>query len=189
MIKIGMTGGIASGKTTCAQMLSEVGVIVHEADLIAKEFLRPESVIYASCLAYFGCELMHDKKKLKHFIFMNPEARIWLNNKVHPYVQAELMRRTKSKTKYYHLLVVPLLFENNFNYGLDKVILIHSEYQLERAMKRDHESEAIIKNIMCSQIDKNKAIAMADYHINTDEADVRAAIMQVHSEIIGLYKQ
>lgn len=183
-----MTGGIAAGKTTCAKILAEAGVAVHEADIIAKEFLKPESAIYAECLTYFGRELMHDHKKLQKFIFDNPKARMWLNNKIHPCVQAELLSRTKVATKHYHLLVVPLLFENNFDYGLDKIILVHSKSQLARAIQRDQASEALIRKIMLSQIQPNTAKPLADYLIDTDATDLQANVMQVHADILAYIK-
>lgn len=185
MLKIGLTGGIASGKSTCAAIFAELGAAVHDADVIAKELLQPSGLAYGDCLAYFGPKLMQDRVLLREYVFANDKARTWLNAKLHPLIQAELAQRAAQPTKCYHLLVIPLLFENNFDYGLAKKIAVLSKQQQRRAVKRDQVSIAQIQAIMALQVNDATRREKADYLINTDLPNVLKQVQDIHANIMA----
>ena len=87
-LKIALTGGIASGKSTCDKIFAKLGATVHEADEIAKELLSSDSAIAQSCISHFGKVIISegklDRAKLRKHIFANSQARTWLNAKMHP---------------------------------------------------------------------------------------------------------
>lgn len=188
MLKIGLTGGIASGKTTCANTLAKLGVEIHDADLIAKQLLTPGSSLYYELEAYFGHKLMQDRSKLRDYVFSNNSARLWLNAKIHPCIRSELLLRASRPTKCYHLLVVPLLFENNFDYGLSKTIVTISEHQLERACERDKSNPEIIKKIMSEQLSNQEKAAKADFIVNTDLPNWQESLLGIHKQIMLITK-
>lgn len=188
MLKIGLTGGIASGKTTCANKLAKLGAEVHDADLIAQQLLTPGSSLYHELESYFGQELMQDRSKLRAYVFSNNSARLWLNAKMHPFIRSELISRSNRPTKYYHLLVVPLLFENNFDYGLSKTIVTISECQLERACERDKSKPEVIKKIMSEQLSNAQKVAKADFVVNTDLPNWQESLEDIHKQILLITK-
>ena len=153
--RIGLTGGIASGKSTVARWLERQGLPVLDADLFAREALAPGSPGAATVLAHFGetvraqgspsAAAMIDRGALGQIVFHAPEQRRWLEEMVHPLVrqqfEAELTNLAAEPTV---VLVIPLLFEAGLEGLCSEIWLVdcEPEQQLQRLMERDRLSQA-----------------------------------------------
>ncbi|WP_096436051.1 dephospho-CoA kinase [Alteribacter populi] len=148
---IGLTGGIASGKSTVSAMIQGWGIPVVDADVIAREVVEPEQDAYEKIVQAFGNEITNEdrtihRKKLGAIIFNNEEKRKLLNSIVHPAVRTEMKRqRDDFLAKGYKNVVldIPLLIESELTYLVDKSLLVYldKQTQLERLIQRDQSSE------------------------------------------------
>lgn len=148
MIIAGLTGGIASGKSTIARFLSEVGAQVVDADKIAREVVKPGTPGYNAILAFFGRTILLpdgdiDRKRLGEIIFNDPDKKASLDAIVHPLVferSAEMIAQIAAETPDAVVIMdVPLLMEANMGRDLKEVIVVYvpEALQLERLMNRD----------------------------------------------------
>jgi dephospho-CoA kinase len=145
---IGITGGIATGKSTVSHMLKELGYPVVDADLLVREVQRPGEEVYRQIVEKFGGEILLEngeinRKKLGDIVFTNPEKRRLLNAIVHPAVRRRMReekeRALKEREKAL-FLDIPLLFESGLFSEVDKVMVVYADEktQLERLMKRNN---------------------------------------------------
>ena len=185
---IGITGGIAAGKSTCAHILKSWGVDVLEADDIAKAILSNNPVVIEACVDYFGTKILTDtnidRKKLRQVIFANNSARLWLNQLMHPIIRQELLLASQKQVKLYHALVIPLLFEGNFDYKLNKVVSVISQQQLSRAMIRDNTSRNAIQQVLSTQVSDAHRIQHSDYLIYNDGQSLEAQLQVIHADLL-----
>lgn len=148
MIIAGLTGGIASGKSTVSKYLSEAGAKIIDADAIAREVVKPGTPGYDAILAFFGRPILLpggdiDRKRLGEIIFNDPEKKARLDAIVHPLVferSAEMIARIAAETPDAVVIMdVPLLMEAGMERGLAEVIVVYvpESLQLERLMNRD----------------------------------------------------
>lgn len=170
---IGLTGGIASGKSTVSAMLKERGYPVIDADIIAREAVDPGQDAYEKIVQAFGEEILHedksiDRKKLGSVIFNDKAKRQILNEIVHPAVRKEMKRQAHEyKESGYQTVImdIPLLIESNLLHMVDKVLLVYvpRTLQLERLMKRDGSQREEAESRIASQlpIDEKKSYADA----------------------------
>jgi len=140
--KVGMTGGIASGKSTAATYFAEQGIQIIDADLIARDIVRPASSCLSKIITYFGNHLLQkdgslNRKKLREIIFACPEKKAWLENLLHPIIRAEIKDQLSKSLTLYSLLVSPLLFETDQYLLVDRVIVIDTTeaQQIKRTAK------------------------------------------------------
>lgn len=144
---VGLTGSIASGKSTVAIMMKEFSIPVIDADLIARDVVSVGKKAYVQIINTFGEEILHDDRtidraKLGKLIFHNEAKRKMLNEIVHPAVREEM---NKQKQRYIEenepliVLDIPLLFESNLTHLVEKVLVVYVDEttQLERLMKRN----------------------------------------------------
>ncbi|MFP7478077.1 dephospho-CoA kinase [Terribacillus saccharophilus] len=181
-IVIGLTGGIASGKSTVSSLFKEYGIPVVDADIVAREVVEPGEPALASIVDAFGSEILLpdgslDRQKLGGIIFRDLEKREILNGIVHPVVR-ERMTADRDRLKTEHpavVLDIPLLFEGNQLHLVDKVVVVHvdPQIQLERLMQRNNltEQEALDRiNSQMSLADKaTRADAVIDNNGSRDE--------------------
>ena len=177
--RIGLTGGIASGKTTIANYISNLKEIeILKADDIAKQFLLSKTKSYKKIIQHFGNKIIDlssptqeiNTKILKEIIFKKSTEKIWLENIIHPLVK-ESMKNKLIKTNKCLILEIPLLFEANFADLCTEIWLIKcsQKIQLKRLMSRDKISkkEALrIIDLQSNDIDKEK---LSDVVISSDE--------------------
>ncbi|GGE76824.1 dephospho-CoA kinase [Priestia taiwanensis] len=177
-VVIGLTGGIASGKSTVSTMLEEIGIPVIDADKIAKEVVEVGQEAYIKIVATFGEEILLpngelDRLKLGAIIFNDAEKRKILNNIVHPAVRECMNER---KNRYLQageeavVLDIPLLFEGNLTNIVDKVLVVYvdEEVQLDRLMKRnDFTKEEALARIH-SQMPLKEKVSRSDEAINNN---------------------
>ena len=177
--RIGLTGGIASGKTTIANYISNFKKIeILNADQIAKQFLLSKTKSYNKIIRHFGNMIIDGSsptqeiqtKLLKEIIFKNPTEKIWLENIIHPLVRESIKNKFLKTNNKCFILEIPLLFEANFTDLCTEIWFIKcsQEIQLKRLINRDKISKKEALRIIDSQsndIDKEK---LSDVVINND---------------------
>lgn len=159
---IGLTGGIATGKSTASQLLKEMGHIIIDADLIAREVVEPGQIAYRDIVESFGTKILDsrgviDRKKLGGVVFSNYEKLSELNEIVHPQVKLrvkELIDSYRNQGKTLVFFDCPLIYESNLENFVDEVWLIYSneDIQIARILKRDHLTEGEAKMRICAQL-------------------------------------
>ncbi|MGI6468048.1 MAG: dephospho-CoA kinase [Syntrophomonadaceae bacterium] len=148
MYVIGITGGIASGKSTVARLLRELGMLIIDADEIAREVVQPGQPAWRDIVDHFGIDFLNqdqgiDRAKLGQYVFYHPEELNKLNSFVHPHVINEFRNRLEairaSQPWAIVGLEVPLLYETNMEQMCDQVWVVWVDYetQLKRLMARD----------------------------------------------------
>jgi dephospho-CoA kinase len=175
---IGLTGGIASGKSTVARMLLELGIPVIDADQIAREVVEIGEEAYWQIVERFGEKILQDDKtidrtKLGAIVFNDEEKRKVLNGIVHPAVRKKMLEqkeqyiRSGAKTV---VLDIPLLFESKLTYLVDKVIVVFVDEhtQLERLMARNGFSKEEAEVRIRAQMPLREKITKADAVIDNN---------------------
>lgn len=175
---IGLTGGIASGKSTVSEMLKKRGIPVIDADLIAREVVEVGKKAYTEIVNAFGKEILNEdltinRARLGSIVFQNEDKREKLNSIVHPEVRLEMKRRQEqliSEGAKAVVLDIPLLFESNLKHLVDKVIVVYTEEknQLERLMKRNNFSKKEALSRINAQMPLKEKVKFADAVINND---------------------
>lgn len=174
-MKIGITGGIASGKTLVSNMLQDLGFSVVDADQIAKEVVKLGMPAYQQIVERFGNEILDsfgeiNRKQLAAIIFKDADARKALNEITHPIIRAKMLDiATKiEKSEGIVFLDIPLLFESGYEQTVDKTIVVYVPYeiQLDRLMKRDSIDEVYAKDKMESQMSLELKKDKADFLID-----------------------
>lgn len=169
---IGLTGGIASGKSTVSNMLKELGITVIDADVEARLAVEKGQPAYHKIIAEFGQEVVADhgeidRPKLGSIIFHQEDKRLILNQIVHPEVRNRMyskMEAAKQNGEKVIVLDIPLLFESKLTFMVDKTLLVFAdqETQLRRLMKRNNLTMEEAKARIDSQIPLSKKVALAD---------------------------
>jgi len=175
-LKIGLTGGIASGKSTVANMFRERAIPVVDADEAARKVVEPGQKAYEQIVDYFGeGMLLKDKtlnrKKLGQQIFTNEADRLKLNSLVHPEVRRHMLEKISAyEQEHAPILVldIPLLFESNLVDWVDRTLVIYVPYalQLERLMARDHLTKNEAEQRIHAQLSLEKKKQWADQVID-----------------------
>lgn len=193
---VGLTGGIASGKTTVAALFQELGVPIIDADEIARDITVHNAQVREAIAGHFGDNLMNpdgsiDRRKLRELVFQYPRERQWLETLLHPLI-LEIMENQVKKTKYpYCICAIPLLVES---YGLEfiqRILVVHAtqETQLKRAMARDEATQEAIEKIIASQTSPEKRLSRADDIIENDgdKASLKKKVVALHQKYLQLY--
>ncbi len=188
---VGLTGGIASGKSTVSNMLKEMNIPVIDADIESRLAVKKGEPAYFKIISEFGREILLpdgeiDRAKLGSIIFHQEENRQLLNQIVHPEVRRrmnEKIEQAKRKSEPVIVLDIPLLFESKLTFMVDKTILVYvsEETQLKRLMERNHltvkEAEARIH----SQMPLSEKVSLADAVINNNGRieDTKKQLMKI----------
>lgn len=175
---IGLTGGIASGKSTVSNILKELSIPVIDADEEARLAVNKGEKAYNDIVAYFGEEVLMedgsiDRPKLGGIIFPNPEKRAVLNSIVHPAVREKMQQKKEhyiSLGERIIVLDIPLLFESKLTQLIDKVIVVYvdEQTQLERLMSRNGYTIEEAKSRIASQLPLKDKRNLADYVIDNN---------------------
>lgn len=175
---VGLTGGVASGKTTVANMFRELGAKIIDADELARSAVERGTEAFQKIVKEFGTDFLDnsgtlDRKKLGKYVFSDPERKEKLEKIVHPVVGKMLMDSIESeREKGTEILIldIPLLFENNMQMWIRPVILVYvnEETQLERLMKREKITEDEARNIIKSQMPLEEKKNLADFIIDNN---------------------
>ena len=176
--RIGLTGGIATGKTTVANYLATVHQLpLLDADRYAREAVQPGSEILQRIIDRYGRELLADpeghldRQRLGDIVFNNPEERHWLERQIHPYVEQCFVETVKALHDQPTLvLVIPLLFEAHLTHRVTEtwVVTCGSEIQRQRLIQRDQLSPAQADARIQAQMPLSEKCALADVVIHND---------------------
>lgn len=179
MLKVGLTGGIGSGKSTASAYLEKYGSYIFDADSEAKKILENNEQVQADIVEEFGSDVLDsygniEKKKLARVAFQDEDHQLVLNSIIHPHVFRELDRQFEdiSQSNKYECFVVDgaLLLESGIDQHLDLILLIASllKYRFERALKRGNLTrDDILRRIELQWTDEEKS-EMADYTIHNN---------------------
>jgi dephospho-CoA kinase len=169
VLKVGLTGGIASGKSEAARAFAALGAPVIDADELAREATAPGSAGLAEIVASFGAEYLDadgalNREKLRARVFADAGARKRLEAIVHPRVRALLGERLAGLETPYAISVVPLLVETGMDKEMDRVLVVDcpEAAQIERIMARDGETEASARTILRTQASRAERLRIAD---------------------------
>ncbi|MDE7385481.1 MAG: dephospho-CoA kinase [Anaeroplasmataceae bacterium] len=174
---VGITGGIASGKSTVCQYLISLGYVVIDSDLISKDLSQKGKPIYKAILETFGptyflTNLELDRKKLGRYIFENPLAREKLNAITHPLIVEEMKNLIQKTEENLIFLDIPLLFEAKLSYLCDTIVCVYvdKETQLKRLMNRDGISKEYALSKIASQMSLEEKKNKSNYVIESMES-------------------
>ena len=178
-LRVALTGGIASGKTTVADLFAARGVPVIDTDVIARDVVEPGTPALAAVVEAFGIEVLGadgrlDRRRMRERIFSDAGARRRLEGILHPAIRAEMARRSRAAGGPYQVLVIPLLAEGGRRDYVDRVLLVDvpEELQVERLMLRDGVSREQATASLGAQAGRAARLAIADdVIVNTGRAD------------------
>lgn len=166
---VGLTGGIASGKTAVSDRFARLGVPVIDTDRIARELVEPGMPALDAIVTRFGRTVLDsagrlDRAGLRARVFGDPQARRDLEAILHPAIRAEAMRRVDALDAPYCILVVPLLVEGGMHRVVDRVLVVDvpPETQIARLMARDGSTTEQAKAILAAQASRDQRLAAAD---------------------------
>ena len=175
MVIIGLTGGIASGKSTVAAMFAKRGAPVFDADDIAHQLVEPGQPALTEIIHSLGTGILLpdgrlDRTKLAERVFRNPEARLRLEAILHPKIWDTLLNGARTSNAPYCILVVPLLLETGQQDRVDRVLVVDcpAALQKQRAQERDQRPTTQIEAIIDVQVSREQRLAAADDIIMND---------------------
>jgi dephospho-CoA kinase len=182
MLKIGLTGGIGSGKSTVCRLFQALGVAIVDADVIARQLVEPGSQALTLLIDAFGLSILNtdgtlDRAKLRDLIFSDPEKKQRLENIMHPLIYARMASEVQSLRDRYCILAIPLLLETQKTQIVDRVLVVDCslEAQLERVANRDKLSREQVLAIIASQIPRQQRLALADDVIDNSTSSTQLA--------------
>jgi len=188
-IRIGLTGGIGSGKSEASREFARLGAPIIDTDLIARELVRPGQPALNEIVAQFGAEIVDengnlDRTRLRETIFSDPGRRKQLEDILHPRIRDHAVALAEQAKAPYCVLVIPLLVETTGDYPLDRILVIDTprELQLERIAARDGLPEKEIEAILATQASRKQRLAIADDIIvnDTSPEHLRSEIERLH---------
>ncbi len=173
---VGVTGGIASGKSTVTGILKELGAPLIDYDAIARQVVEPGMPAWKEIVGYFGCHVLQedkniDRKKLSKIVFRDSEKRKKLESFTHPWIHKQFVEKLDEITKKMSGAIIqvsiPLMIEQNLQYMFHKLVVVYipEEKQIERLMARDRISEEEARRIIKAQLPIDEKIRYADFVI------------------------
>ena len=175
MLRIGLTGGIASGKSTVAGLFASRGVTVLDTDRIAREVVEPGQPVLAALVQALGSDILGrdgrlDRALLRRRIFADAATRRTVEEVLHPAILEELGRQSVAAPGPYQILVIPLLVEGDRAGLVDRVLVVDcpEELQIERLMSRDGETREGALGMLAAQVSRQVRLAAADDVILND---------------------
>ena len=195
MLKIGLTGGLGSGKTTVARIFEVLGIPVYYADEASKCLMNDDAAVKTAVKKTFGNTVYKDdilqRKYLADIVFNDEEKLKMLNSIVHPATIKDAENWIKNQTAPYIIKEAALLFESGSNKNLNHVIGVQSPLalRLQRAMQRDQISEKEIMSRINRQMDEEKKLQLCDFIIvNNEEQMVIPQVLESHEKFLQLVK-
>lgn len=196
---VGLTGGIASGKTLVTDALSHHGVQIIDADIIAREIVEPGKPALKQLADVFGWDILDSvgrlkRKELRLRAFADDVSRQKLNNIMHPAIRAEILSQLAkprgNEEAYYRILSIPLLLENNWQHLVDMVVVVDvdEKMQLIRAIARDQNDREAVLRIMKGQYSRKERLKYA-HGVIDNHGSVATTLKQVtllHKQIMAL---
>ena len=166
---IGLSGGIASGKTIVSDEFSSLGADIIDTDIIARELIFSGSETLNEIVSVFGEDVLQDdgnlnRKLMRQIIFSEKDKKITLEKIMHPKIQNEVKLKIQSASGQYQIIVVPLLLQSPILDFVDRVLIIdcNEKIQINRLMNRDNISEELAKKMIENQSKREERLAIAD---------------------------
>lgn len=198
MLKIGLTGGIGSGKSTVADYFQQLGAPIIDADKIAHQLTLSDSPALKKIQSYFGNDILLDdgsldRKQLREIIFTNPDKKNWLESLLHPMILKEMKKQIQQSDYPYCICVIPLLVESSKKIDfIDRVLVIDvpMKLQIKRAKDRDQTDPESVQLVIDSQSKRQERLAIADDVIlnNKDLNSLKAKVEKLHLFYLSLSK-
>jgi dephospho-CoA kinase len=195
VFRVGLTGGIASGKSTAAKYFSALGVPILDSDQMARDVVEPGQPPLERLVERFGKGILTadghlDRPALREIVFSDPLARADLEALTHPAIGAAMQARSATAGGAYQILVIPLLVEKGLSSQVDRVLVVDCDEQLqiERLRARDGASERQAQAILSAQASRARRLEAAD-DVISNEADinaVRAQVAMLHARYLEL---
>lgn len=192
---VALTGGIGSGKTTIANAFAALGVDIIDADVIAREVVEPGTPALKAIAQRHGDTILTAegtlyRARLREIIFQQPQEKNWLNQLLHPLINARTQQLKLLATSPYVLWVVPLLVENGLQHQADRVLVVDVDTatQLQRTQQRDGISLSQAKNILAAQASREQRRACADDIIDNSGTpeQVLPRVAELHQRYLRL---
>ena len=168
-LKIGLTGGVASGKTTVSDFFKGLGIPVIDADVISHEVTQPDGSAFEEIISSFGSSILDengliDRKKMRAIIFDDASKKEMLERIIHPKVREEMFDSVSQSNDHYLIVSVPLLVETGMNEMMDRTLVVDcsEETQIERLMHRDKITLGEAKSILRNQTNRSTRLKAAD---------------------------
>ncbi|MFG6179200.1 dephospho-CoA kinase [Halomonas sp. THAF12] len=194
---VGVTGGIASGKSTVARAFAALGIPWVDADDVAREVVEPGEPALAAIAERYGKHVLQpdgelDRRALREIVFADPSERRWLESVTHPRIRQRLLERLDAfrgnHAHPYALLVSPLLFESGQHQLVDRVLVIDvpESLQIRRTASRDDVDETQARAIVAAQMPRDRRLARADDILDNDTD--KAGLTGQVAELDRLYR-
>jgi dephospho-CoA kinase len=187
---IGLTGGIAAGKSLAAETFASLGAPVLDADRVAREAVAPGSEALQQIATVFGGEYLRadgglDRRRMRERVFADPDARRRLEAITHPLIRDRLAAWKDAQTAPYCVLAVPILIEMGLAGMVHRVLVVDTppELQLRRLLDRDGIDETLARQMLAAQLPGPERLAHAHDVVRNDGSPdtLRAAIAQLHA--------
>lgn len=194
-LRIGLTGGIASGKSTVADMFADHGIPIIDTDVIARQVVMPGQPALDEIRRFFGDAVFDedgllDRAAMRKLIFADSGRRRRLESILHPRIQQETIRQADAANGDYQVIVVPLLIESRLRDAVDRILVVDCDQkaQIQRLLARDAESEPQARRILATQASRDERLAIADDVINNDAdlASTRSQVDKLHQAYLAL---
>ena len=193
--RVGLTGGIASGKSTAAKFFGALGVPILDSDQIARDVVEPGQPPLERLVARFGPSILTpdghlDRPALRNIVFSDPKARADLEALTHPAIGAAMEARSAEAGGPYQILVIPLLVEKNLAAHVDRVLVVDcdEELQIRRLRDRDGSTAEQVQAILKAQAPRAARLKAANDVIknDTDMSAVRDQVAALHTRYLEL---
>ena len=190
MFILGLTGGIGSGKSAASAYFRDQGIVVVDADIVAREVVEPGQPALLAIKQRYGSEALHDdgtlnRAWLRAKVFAEPDERKWLESQTHPRIRDSIIAQLKAATSPYAILESPLLFESGQSELVARTLVIDvpEEIQVERACSRDGNEEEQIRRIIAAQIPRSERLQRTD-----DAVDNSGNLEALYSQLEPLHQ-
>ena len=197
MLRVALTGGIGTGKSTASKILNELGAFIFDADKEAKNILKNNETVQSELIAEFGTDIMSgdeniDNNKLARIAFQDQDYQLRLNSIIHPYVFQKIDKSFDDilEKGTYDIFVVDaaLIYESGADTHMDYVIVITAflKVRMERALQRETLARDEILKRMDLQWSEEEKIALSDFVIHNDntEEDLRASVTDIYNQLV-----
>ena len=168
-MRVGVTGGIGSGKTALTDWLSEQGIVIVDADRVAREVVQPGTPALKAIIDAFGEQYLTqdgnlDRAAMRQLVFGDEEKRLLLESITHPQIREALWDQLQRADSAYVVLSSPLLLESGQSEMVDVSVVVDvpEEIQIQRTMARDANDKALVEKIMAAQMRRQKRLQLAD---------------------------
>lgn len=177
-LKVGLTGGIASGKTSVSDRFAKLGIEIIDADIIARELLQQGTDCYRKVINLFGEQILLNnadinRSWLRERIFSDVDAKSALEAIIHPAVRQALIKESKNSIGPYCIISVPLLVEAGMQTLVDRILVVDlpPEQQVERLIQRDNISKKQAQAILDGQTSRDHRLSFADDIIDNSQSE------------------